>query len=191
MLSIIDLFSSSKQFSPEQLDKVSQIVRTKTVAKGQILLRKGELSTKGYFVKKGCLRSYSIDEKGKEHIFTFAPEGWMASDIATLLKGAPSDLFIDALEDSEVETFDVRQAEAAGFNVQLLFGFGTEKLVNRIAVLQKRIIMLMSASAWERYEHFLETYPNIAQRVPQRMIASYLGITPEALSKLRGDKAKK
>ena len=66
--------------------------------------------------------------------------------------------------------------------------FGIEKLLKRVAVLQKRIIMLMSATAWERYQDFIETYPNIVQRVPQKMIASYLGITPEALSKIRGEK---
>lgn len=191
MQSFLDILLSNNKFSPEQIDKISQLIRTKSIAKGQMLLRKGELSAKGYLVKKGCLRCYSIDEKGKEHIFMFALEGWMASDIAMQLRNAPSDLFIDALEDSELEVFDIRQAEAAGFDVYQLFGMGAEKLINRIAVLQKRIIMLMSASAWERYEHFLETYPNITQRVPQRMIASYLGITPEALSKLRGDKAKK
>jgi CRP-like cAMP-binding protein len=192
MQSFLDFFLSGKEFSPEQVDKIRQIIRTKHVAKGQILLHKGEVSTKGYMVKKGCLRCYSIDEKGREHIFMFAPEGWMVSDMATQLRSAPSDLFIDALEDSEVEVFDIRLAEAAGIDVYQLIGTeGAEKLINRIAVLQKRIIMLMSASAWERYEHFLSTYPNIVQRVPQRMIASYLGITPEALSKLRGDKAKK
>lgn len=191
MQSFLDILLSNNEFSPEQLDKIRQIIRTKSIAKGEILLRKGEISSKGYFVKKGCLRCYSIDEKGKEHIFMFAPEGWMASDIAMLLRNSPSDLFIDALEDSEVEVLDIRQSAAAGFDVYQLFSTGAEKLINRIGVLQKRIIMLMSASAWERYEHFLRTYPNIAQRVPQRMIASYLGITPEALSKLRGDKAKK
>jgi CRP-like cAMP-binding protein len=191
MHSFLDVLLSNNKFSPEQVDIIRQVIRTKSLAKGEMLLRKGEPSTKGYFVKKGCLRCYSIDEKGKEHIFMFAPEGWMASDIATQLRNAPSDLFIDALEDSEVEVFDIRRAAAEGFDMYQLFGAGTEKLINRIAVLQKRIIMLMSASAWERYEHFLETYPNIVQRVPQRMIASYLGITPEALSKLRGAKAKK
>jgi CRP-like cAMP-binding protein len=191
MQSFLDILLPNDKFSPEQIDKISQIIRTKSIAKGQMLLRKGDLNAKGYLVKKGCLRCYSIDEKGKEHIFMFAPEGWLVSDIAMQLRNAPSDLFIDALEDSEVEVFDIRQAEAAGFDVYQLFGMGAEKLINRLAVLQKRIIMLMSASAWERYEHFLETYPNIAQRVPQRMIASYLGITPEALSKLRGDKVKK
>lgn len=191
MQSSLEFFQASNEFSAEQLEKITPLIRAKTVAKGQILQRKGEINAKGYFVKKGCLRSYVIDEKGKEHIFMFAPEGWLASDIATQMKKAPSDLFIDAVEDSEIEVFDLRLMEAAGLDTILLFGSGIEKLVNRIAVLQKRIIMLMSASAWERYEHFLETYPNIVQRVPQRMIASYLGITPEALSKLRGDMAKK
>jgi CRP-like cAMP-binding protein len=190
-MSFVHLFLASLEATPEQLEELSRCVRVKNVAKGEILTRKGELTAKSYFVKKGCLRCYSIDEKGKEHIFMFAPEGWLASDITTQLKNVPSDLFIDALEDSEIEVLDLRAAEAAGFDSRQLFGMGTEKLVNRIAVLQKRIIMLMSASAWERYEHFLDTYPNIVQRVPQRMIASYLGITPEALSKLRGDKAKK
>lgn len=191
MQSFLEAFQANNEFSAEQLEKIMLLLRAKTVAKGQILLRKGEINAKGYFVKKGCLRSYSIDEKGKEHIFMFAPEGWLVSDIATMIKKVPSDLFIDAVEDSEVEVFDLNLVEAAGFDTVQLFGTGIEKLVNRIVVLQKRIIMLMSASAWERYEHFLETYPNIVQRVPQRMIASYLGITPEALSKLRGDMAKK
>lgn len=191
MQSFLDLFLSNNHFSSEQADKIAPFIRTKHVAKGQILLRKGEMVARSFFVKKGCLRCYTIDEKGKEHIFMFAPEGWLASDFSTQIKHEPSELFIDAIEDSEVEVLDMLGVETAGFDMNTLSGAGIEKLINRIAVLQKRIIMLMSASAWERYQHFLETYPNIAQRVPQRMIASYLGITPEALSKLRGDKAKK
>lgn len=191
MQSFPEFFEASNAYTPEQLEKIASLVRTKQVAKGEILLRRGEINTKGYFVMKGCLRSYTIDEKGKEHIFMFAPEGWLASDMTTFSGKTPSDLFIDAIEDSEVGVLDVRLFEAAGFDLKQLFGTGIDKLLNRVAVLQKRIIMLMSASAWERYQHFLDTYPNIVQRVPQRMIASYLGITPEALSKLRGDMAKK
>ncbi|HLP93063.1 MAG TPA: Crp/Fnr family transcriptional regulator [Saprospiraceae bacterium] len=191
MRSFPEFFEASNEYTPEQLEKIASLVRTKQVAKGEILLRRGETNTKGYFVMKGCLRSYAIDDKGKEHIFMFAPEGWLASDMTTFVRNTPSDLFIDAIEDSEVGVLDVRLFEAAGFDVKQLFGTGIDKLINRVAVLQKRIIMLMSASAWERYQHFLDTYPNIVQRVPQRMIASYLGITPEALSKLRGDMAKK
>jgi len=104
----------------------------------------------------------------------FAPEGWIVADNA--LPEEPCELFIDALEDSIVERSDKIE------NIDMLEG---PKLVKRIRVLQKRIIMLMSASALERYDHFLETYPDIVKRVPQKMIASYLGITPEALSTIK------
>ncbi|MCP4441797.1 MAG: Crp/Fnr family transcriptional regulator [Aureispira sp.] len=149
------------------------------VKKGQILQQIGDLNTKGYQVESGLLRSYSIDEKGKEHIFMFAPEGWMVSD--NVPRTEPSELCIDVLEDAVL-----LQVEK-NFDIEI----NISKLVKRMAVLQKRIIMLMSASAIERYEHFIETYPDIVQRVPQRMIASYLGITPEALSKVKRERLSK
>lgn len=148
------------------------------VQKGQFLQRKGELDTKVYYVVSGLLRSYSIDEKGKEHIFMFAPEDWLIAD--NLPEDVPCELFIDALEES---TIKVLEKNIDNEN-------NTSKLIRRLSVLQKRVIMLMSASAMERYEHFLKTYPQISQRVPQKMIASYLGITPEALSKIKGQRAK-
>lgn len=132
-----------------------------TVKKGQILQRKGELDTNVYLVKTGLLRSYSIDDQGKEHVFMFAPEDWMIGD--SVDRSISCDLFIDVLEDSEIVVLEKK----AGVNHH-------DKLIKRMAVLQKRIIMLMSASAIERYDHFVETYPQIVQRVPQKMIASYL-----------------
>lgn len=142
------------------------------VKKGQIIQHKGDLNSHVYQVESGLLRSYSIDEKGKEHIYMFAPENWIVADSVSPNK--PSELFIDAIEDSVIIQTEknIRKIE-------------TEKLVKRLEVLQRRIIMLMSASAIERYEHFIATYPDIVQRVPQKMIASYLGITPEALSTVR------
>lgn len=154
------------------------ILKKITVKKGQILQYKGDLNTKIYRVESGLLRSYSIDEKGKEHIFMFASEGWLMAD--NIDPNEPADLFIDALENSVVM--------AGEKNIH--GSHDAIKLIKRIMVLQKRVIMLMSASAFERYEHFIETYPDIVQRVPQKMIASYLGITPEALSKLKGEKAR-
>lgn len=152
------------------------------VKKGQILQRKGEVDSKIYEVESGLLRSYSIDEKGKEHIYMFAPQDWIIADNTPPEK--PCELFIDVLEDSVIQQKDKVVKPT----------LDSHKLVNRIEVLQRRIIMLMSASAIERYEHFIETYPDIVQRVPQRMIASYLGVTPEALSnakRLRIRKKKK
>ena len=140
------------------------------ITKGQILQRKGDLNSKIYQVESGLLRSYSIDEKGKEHIFMFAPENWKIAD--NVSAEIPCELFIEALENSVVTVSEK--------NFENLTD--TKSLINRIGVLQKRVIMLMSSSAIERYQHFIKTYPDIVQRVPQKMIASYLGITPEALS---------
>lgn len=148
--------------------------------KGAIIQRPGDLNSKVYHVKKGLLRSYTIDEKGKEHIFLFGPEGWVVADNTPA--EVPVDLFIDALEDSLVLVLDKNLAHERA---------NIAPLMRRINVLQKRVIMLMSASAIERYEHFEETYPDILKRVPQKMIASYLGLTPEALSKVKGNRLRK
>ncbi len=151
------------------------------VKKGQILQRKGDLNTKVYQVESGLLRSYSIDEKGKEHIYMFAPENWIVAD--SLPPEKPCELFIDALEDSVVISTEKNDLSITNED--------SKKIIKRFGVLQKRIIMLMSASAIERYEHFIQTYPDIVQRVPQKLIASYLGITPEALSAAKRTRAHK
>lgn len=111
------------------------------------------------------LRSYTIDEKGKEHIFMFAPENWTIGDNSIFLKGKSTQLYIDALEDSEIETvnanfFDTTEQLSTEF-------YKTEfyRLLNRTAVLQERVIMLMSASALTRYKHFIDTYPQLLQRI--------------------------
>ena len=149
------------------------------VSKGQILQYKGDLNSKVYIVVSGLLRSYSIDKKGKEHIFMFAPENWIIADATS--PEDPAELFIDVLEDSVVRT---KEKEVHSLT-------DIQPLINRITVLQKRVIMLMSSSAIERYDNFIKTYPDITKRVPQRMIASYLGITPEALSKVKSNRNRK
>lgn len=148
------------------------------VKKGHFLQRSGEYNSKAYVVKSGLIRSYHIDEKGKEHIFMFGPEGWIISDYLGTTE--PSILFIDALEDSVVEVLEKKLEGIVTIDVVKIF--------KRVGVLQNRVLMLMSSSAIERYEHFIRTYPKIVQRVPQRMIASYLGITPEALSKVKRER---
>ncbi|BDS11232.1 Crp/Fnr family transcriptional regulator [Aureispira anguillae] len=154
-------------------------MKTIQIKKGHILQFKGDLNSSVYKVHSGLLRSYTIDKKGKEHIFMFAPEGWIIADSAE--PDTPCDFFIDALEDATI-SITGKDFKAISPNITLL--------AKRIAVLQKRVIMLMSSSAIERYEHFIETYPDITQRVSQKMIASYLGITPEALSKVKGDQVR-
>lgn len=109
----------------------------------------------------------------------FAPENWIITDNCE--GDIPCDLYIDAIEDSTITLTEKDFTKLTS---------DRKSLVKRINVLQKRVIMLMSSPALERYQHFVETYPDIIQRVPQRMIASYLGITPEALSRLRKEISK-
>lgn len=150
------------------------------VKRGEILQRSGELNTKIYHVKSGLLRSYSIDKNGKENIFMFAPEGWVIAD--TTSPESPSTLFIDVLEDSIVTVLP-KNLEREKQNIA--------SLTRRLNALQNRILMLISTNAIERYEQFVKAYPNIVQRVPQRMIASYLGVTPETLSAAKSKHLKK
>lgn len=157
----------------------NSILNIKKLSKHQILQRPGELNTKVYIVKSGLLRSYTIDAKGKEHTFMFAPENWIIGDAVP--PGEPAELFIDTLEDSEVAIVQKNLDDSTA---------DKRRFINRMRVLQKRVAMLLGATAIERYEEFVKDYPDIVQRVPQRMIASYLGITPEALSKVKSARGK-
>jgi CRP-like cAMP-binding protein len=131
------------------------------------------------------LRSHIIDGKGKEHIFMFAPEGWIIADVEAIEFNEPVQLFIDCLEDSEVIIFDKDCLFKADLSKEKIVE-NAQLLYRRIGKLQRRVLMLMDSPAIDRYNYFLKTYPALANRVPQRMIASYLGITPQALSKIRG-----
>lgn len=183
-------FVLSSGASQELIDQFEKSIIHKKVKKGMTLQVYGEKGLRSFFVNKGLLRSYIIDHKGKEHVYMFAPEGWMIGDIESYSFATPTELYIEALEDSEIDVID---SSAYGILEQLsnkALIQHIDKLTRRVAVLQNRVLMLMSARAIDRYKDFIKTYPNIVQRVPQKMIASYLGITPEALSKIRGDIAK-
>lgn len=183
------MFSADLGLSAAQRDQLSGMVTRREVRKGEILQDENTRADRAFYVIKGCLRGYTLDAKGKEHVFIFAPEGWVISDWFAYSNQLANRLYVDAIEDSEVEYFDSQGLESM-FTEAGMSEVGLTRLVRRIAVLQKRIILLLSATARERYEDFLETYPDLVLRVPQRMIASYLGITPEALSKIKGEMAR-
>ena len=167
---------------------IDQLINTNTTSKsfskGEILQNAGQVSSNAYYVKKGLLRSYTIDEKGKEHIYMFASEGWIVSDVESQVFNNKTTLFIDAIENSEVYVLDVSKLDSTIQNTGDS-SIMVKTLLKRVGVMQRRIIALMSSSATERYQSFLQIYPELPNRVPQKMIASYLGITPEALSNIR------
>jgi len=164
---------------------------TKTVKKGEILLQVGDLATVTYKVNSGCLKSYVIDEFGKEHILQFAPEGWLIGDMDSSTNMKPATIFIDAIEDSEVSYISTADlSDLYSLDKKILVQMGI-KLRNNVIATNKRVISLLSASAKDRYISFTETYPTLVQRLPLKLIASYIGITPEYLSDLRRKLAKK
>lgn len=119
----------------------------------------------------------------------FASESWVTSDVEAQAFNNKTVLFIDALEDSEVYMLDASELTPNISNVDE-YNIAINALMRRMGVMQRRILALLSASARERYESFLEIYPELPNRVPQKMIAAYLGITPEALSAIRSRMAK-
>lgn len=152
--------------------------------KGTILQRAGDETSHIFYVKKGLLKSYKVDDTGKEHIFMFAPENWIISDMVSMEENHSCELFIECIEKTELIKLNTKFFNPINSSKEQL-AEQVNLLYKRVAVLQNRVIMLMSASAQNRYEYFLESYPELPNRIPQHMIASFLGITPQALSNIR------
>lgn len=173
----------------KQYDQLESVLNFREYKKGTVLLREGEVCNSAFFVEKGLLRSFSINHSGKEHIIQFAPENWFMSDRGSNYFNEPSDFFIDAVEDSEVVLIDPQFFTLASDLSPQFRQYNDLLLHNHIRHLQKRVNLLLSASAEKRYLHFIDLYPDLTLRVPQWMIASYLGITPESLSRVRKELA--
>jgi len=169
----------------EQSDWIRSLSVVKKLRKHQYLLQKGDVCRNHAFVTKGCLRSYSVDSDGTEHTVKFAIENWWIGDRDSLMSGEPAMLNIDAVEDSEVvllstKNFDLICQQIPPFNDMV-----NNLLQSAYNASQNRILANISLSAIEKYEHFLQRYPDLALRIPQGMIASYLGMSPETLSRVR------
>ena len=171
----------------ELIESVSSF---KKLRKHQYLLQAGDVSRFNAFVCQGILRNYSLDEEGKEHIIHFAPENFWTGDMESINSGLPSKYNIDAIEKSEIlllkkEDFEMIRKTIPAFN-----DFVNESLKKNIAVLQERIQVSISLSAREKYNSFISKYPSISNRVPLHMIASYLGVSAETLSRVRSQSTK-
>lgn len=158
----------------------------KKLRKKQYFLQEGDVCRYTAFLEKGAMRSYSIDEKGNEHIIQFALEGWWITDLYSFYTGEPSTYTIDALEDSEILQITQPNYEELMKQVPVMERYFRLLLQNRLIALQRRLSGNLSFSAEQKYRWLLQAHPDIFQRVPQHVIASYLGITKETLSRIRG-----
>lgn len=157
----------------------------KALRAGEVLQRAGETATHAAFVAAGCLRSYVIDARGREHIVQFAPETWWLADVTSLMTGAPSQYFFDAMEDSDLLLIDPASHQRLVERVPGYAASFRTGLQRHSAAKDQRIVASLASSAKERYLEFTRTYPSMVQRLPQWMLASYLGVSPETVSRIR------
>nr|WP_297784926.1 Crp/Fnr family transcriptional regulator [uncultured Allomuricauda sp.] len=169
----------------EQESIVLDSYKEKYLKKKEVLLFAGEISNHMQFIAKGCLRAYHMDEEAKEHIVQFGIEGWWVNDLYSYLTETPAKQFVQALEPTTVLQIHRDALNELYNKVPAIERFYRLKFEKAYVALQDRTINSMSKSAEERYLEFRSKYRSIEQRVPQYMIASYLGITPEFLSALR------
>ncbi|MCC5927014.1 MAG: Crp/Fnr family transcriptional regulator [Bacteroidetes bacterium] len=149
------------------------------IKRNTILLSQGEICRYTFKVVTGCFKSYVIDSSGKEHILQFAPEDWYISDLDSLVNEKPSVLFIEAIEDTTYIRLTKEELQSFSKDEQ------NRKLVNSVISLQNRLVALLSSTAEERYFDFINAYPSMINRLPLKLIASYIGVTPEYLSEIR------
>lgn len=162
----------------------SILEHTKVKRKG-FLLRQGEVCKTENFIIKGCTRTYTIDENGFEHIVMFGVEDWWIGDLASFLTKTPTNYSIDTLEDTEVLQITQPNLELLYQRVPKFERFFRIIIQNAFIAQQTRINQNLSYTAEQRYKDFINRYPTLEQRIPQKQIASYLGITPQSLSRLR------
>ena len=164
---------------------------TKTYKAKSILLNAGEICKYSYFVNSGLLRNFSINDNIVEHVLSFACEGWWIGDMYSLISQKPGNLFIEVLEDSEVVLLSRENQELLYHEIPKLERFFRILIENALVANQERLMDNMSLSAEERFEKFCKRYPSLIQRVPQKQIASYIGVTPEFFSKMKARMLKK
>ena len=157
---------------------------TKKTKKHQFVVQEGQLVEYDFFVLQGCLKSYLTDTNGKEHIIQFGLPDWWITDYEAYYYHTKATVSIDCIEDCELLCLSIANREKLCAEMHKVEHFFRKKTNRRNVALQQRILLLMSATAKERYDQLLKQYPELLQKVPKRLIAQYLGVTRETLSRL-------
>jgi CRP-like cAMP-binding protein len=187
---LIKNIKSRIQLSFEAEEYLFSISKKKTFSKGAVLIRQGQNVNKIYFVTDGCLRSYCIDKNGKEHTLQFAIKNWWISDYIAIHNNESATLTVECLKKSSVNEFNAKKLNGIFKLFPEYEPFQRNLLERHVVSLHRRILNQLQLTASERYDLFLDQYPNIEQYARNYHIASYLGITQESLSRIRVEKAK-
>jgi len=170
-------------------DRDKETIKTffvpKKLKKRQYLLQEGDVCRQMAFVAKGLLRTYNVDDKGDEHMSVFGWEGWWLSDLNSFLSGEPAVFNVDAIEDSELLMISRADYEALTIAVPVMDRYFRILYQNSLVTKERRLMSSITHSAEEKYVQLAESNPKIIARIPQNLIASYLGIAPETLSRIK------
>ncbi|MFX3625816.1 MAG: Crp/Fnr family transcriptional regulator [bacterium] len=182
---LIAYFDNLVPLTDEEKEKLSKRVSERRIKRRQFLLQEGDICKHYNFIIEGCCKMYGVDEKGGEHNIQFAAENDWITDIGSFHSGSPSKLYIEAIEPSIV--LQIAKPDLLFFyEDNITFNRNFRVLIeNKFVELQNRVLQNISSTAEERYLAFIAQYPQLYNRLPSTQIASYLGITPEFLSKIR------
>jgi CRP-like cAMP-binding protein len=173
------------QLDKKEIEYFTSILQVKKLKKKEFLLKPGEISRTENFINKGCLRTYTVDDNGFEHILMFAIEDWFTGDLNSFLNQRPATYFVEALEDTEVIQYTKEDLDKLFVEVPKFERFYRIALQKSLISLHQRISQNLSLTAEERYLSFTKKFPHLQERLSQKQIAAYLGITPIFLSMLR------
>lgn len=191
MQSILENIAKHVTLTPVEQDLFLSKTETKPFKAKTILLSAGEVATCTYFVNSGILRSFNINDNIIEHVLHFACEGWWIGDMYSYISEKPGNLFIEVLEDAEVVIITKENHQKLYQEIPKLERFFRILAENSLVSHQERLMDNLSLTAEERFEKFCSKYPTLIQKVPQKQIASYIGVTPEFFSKMKARLLKK
>ncbi len=191
MKSILENINSHVSLTEEECDFFLSKTSTKKIKAKTVLLSAGEIANCTYFVNSGIIRSFNINDNIIEHVLHFACEGWWIGDMYSYISEKPGNLFIEVIEDAEVVIITKENHQILYKEIPKLERFFRILAENSLVAHQERLIDNLSLTAEERFEKFCSKYPTLIQKVPQKQIASYIGVTPEFFSKMKARLLKK
>jgi CRP-like cAMP-binding protein len=169
----------------DELALFASILRLREHPRKTVLLSRGEICRNMAYVVEGCIKVFNVDDDGVEHIVKFAPEDWWAFDIESFAMGTPCSYGIETIEASRTLNISKEDMEMLYERIPKFERFSRILFQNSYIALQRRVEQSLSMEASERYAQFRKKYPGLELRIPQKLVASYLGVTPEFLSSMR------